>query len=217
MSVPAATSKRSLSGAEAGAVEKPAKAPARKRATAPKRAPVAPPRPARSRPAMVLVALLALAAAGAVAVSVFRGDEEIASDPPAAVSQDELVVLAGARDTPVYWAGRIAGRKLELTTTADGTFVRYLPTGVRAGADRRALTVATYPVRDAYATANTRAKAESMVSRRSRNGGVAVWSRAQPTSVYVAFPGVGQLIEIYSPDAAEARRLALSGLIRPVR
>ena len=216
MSVPAAPSKRSTPRAEAGTVEKATKAPVRKRATAPGRATPAPPSTTRSWVAIALVALLGLAAAGAIALSLVR-DDEIASVPAAAVSQDELVLLARSRDTPVYWAGRIAGRELELTTTADGTVVRYLPAGVEAGADRRTLTVATYPVRDAFATVNARAKGEGMRSGETRNGGVAVWSRAQPTSVYVAFPGVAQLVEIYAPDAAEARRLALSGRIRPVR
>ena len=32
-----------------------------------------------------------------------------------------------------------------------------------------------------------------------------------PTSVYLAFPGVAQLVEVYAPDADEARTLALSG------
>jgi hypothetical protein len=200
-------------------VDKTTKTPARraapKRAAAPKVAPA--PAVAKRRPwvAIVLVALLGVAAAGAVAVSVLRAHDE--SEPAAAVSQDELVTLVGARETPVYWAGRIPGRELELTTTTDGTFVRYLPAGVSAGDDRRTLTVATYAVHNAYATARARAKSAGMASRETRNGGLAVWSRAQATSVYVAYAGVPQLIEVYAPDAAEARRLALSGRIRPVR
>jgi hypothetical protein len=55
-----------------------------------------------------------------------------------------------------------------------------------------------------------------MVSEKTERGGLAVWSRERPTSVYVAFPDVRQLIEIYSPDADEARRLARSGRIAPV-
>jgi hypothetical protein len=219
MSTPATRSKRSRAANEASAVEKTPKAPARraapKRAAAPKTAPA--PEVAQRRPwfAVVLVALLAVAAAAAVAVFALQADD--APDPAAAVSRDELVALARARETPVYWAGEISGRELELTTTADGTFVRYLPAGVPAGDDRRTLTIATYPVRDAYATATAQAKTEGMTSRETRNGGLAVWSRAQPTSVYVAFAGVPQLIEVYAPNAAEARRLALSGRIRRVR
>jgi hypothetical protein len=215
MSSAAAASKRSSAAAEAGAVEKVAKAPTRKRTTRARTTPKAPAPPRRSRPAIAFVVLLAIAAAAAVALSAVRDDGSKAE--PAAVSQDDLVALAGAEGMPVYWAGPIAGRELELTTSADGTFVRYLPPGARAGDARLALTVATYAVADAFATAEARAKGEGMIARETRNGGLAVWSREQPTSVYVAFAGVPQLVEVYAPDAAEARALALSGRIRPVR
>ena len=38
-----------------------------------------------------------------------------------------------------------------------------------------------------------------MTSQPTRNDGLAVWSRARPTSVYVAFRGVPSLVEVYSP------------------
>jgi hypothetical protein len=215
MSSAAAAGKRSRAAAEASAVEKTAKPPARKRTTTSRRPAAAPaPRPRPWFP-IALAALLALGAAAAVAVSLTRDDRSSAG--PAAVSQDELLALAGARETPVYWVGRLDDRELELTTTADGTFVRYLPTGAPAGDDRLALTVATYPVRGAYGTVRARAEGEGMIARETRNGGLAVWSRERPTSVYVGFAGVPQLVEVYAPDAAEARRLALSGRLRPVR
>ena len=56
-----------------------------------------------------------------------------------------------------------------------------------------------------------------MTSRAIAGGGLVVWSQTLPTSVYVAFPGVPQLVEVYAPDADQARRLALSGNVRPVR
>ena len=56
-----------------------------------------------------------------------------------------------------------------------------------------------------------------MTSQPTRNDGLAVWSKARPTSVYVAFRGVPSLVEVYAPDAKEARTLALSGRIRTVR
>jgi hypothetical protein len=213
--VPATSSKKAPVAAEAVAVEKPKPAP-RKRTAA--RKPAAPAAPVRTRPllAIALVAVLALGAAAAVSVSVLRADETQPA-PAETVSAGDLAAFAGASATPVYWAGRIAGRELELSRTADGTFVRYLPPTVEAGGERRVLTVATYPVAAAYATAQAQAKGEGMTSRETRNGGLAVWSRAKPTSVYVAFDGVPQLVEVYAPIAAEARRVALSGRIRPVR
>ena len=179
----------------------------------------APPTPVvvQRRPwlALVLAAMLGLVAAAAVAVSAVRDDG--ATVEPSAVSNGELVELARTRETPIYWLGRMAGRKLELTTGADGAFVRYLPADVEVGADRAALTVATYPVTGAFANAEASAKQDGMVSRRTRNAGLAVWSATRPTSVYVAFQGVPHLIEVFAPNAGDARRLALSGRIRPVR
>jgi hypothetical protein len=104
---------------------------------------------------------------------------------------------------------------LELSRTPDGTFVRYLPRGTARGAPGRALTVATYPLEDAYATAMRRASSRAATSRRIAGGGIAVWTTSDPTSVYVAFPGVPHLVEVYAPDADEARRLAVSGRIAP--
>jgi hypothetical protein len=217
MSVPAATNKRSAPRAEANTVEKTTKAPARKRPAARKPA-AAPVAPERSRPwfAIVLVALLGLAAAVGVAVSAL-GDDPAASTRNEVVSANDLEAFAAESATPVYWAGRLEGRELELTRTADGTFVRYLPASVDAGDQDRVLTVATYPVADAYATATAQGKNEGMISRETRNGGLAVWSGAQPTSVYVAFARVPYLVEVYAPDAAEARRIALSGRIKRLR
>lgn len=221
MTAPATRRKRVGTGAEAGAVQKTTKAAPRKRPAA-RKPPATPVAPQRRRVSftIVLVALLGLAAAAAVAVSALRED---AAEPrrtdPAAVSAKDLEAFAAESATPVYWAGRLAGHELELTTTPDGTFVRYLPPAVQPGDERRVLTVATYAVTNAYATAKAQAEAEAegMTSRETRSGGLAVWSRAQPTSVYVAFAGVPYLVEVYAPDAAAARRLALSGRIRPVR
>ena len=111
----------------------------------------------------------------------------------------------------------MAARKLELTSTSAGTFVRYLPLSASIGDSSRAITVGTYPMRNAYATAAGRAKSTQMTSRETTGGGLAVWSKTRPTSVYLAFPGVPHLIEVYAPDADTARTLALSGRIHPVR
>ena len=107
--------------------------------------------------------------------------------------------------------------QLEVTTTSVGTYVRYLPLNAPVGDSARAITVGTYPMRNAYATAVSRAKTPAMTSRETSGGGLVVWSQKLPTSVYVAFPGVPHLVEVYAPDADDARTLALSGHIRPVR
>jgi hypothetical protein len=233
---------RSTAAAEVSPVDKPAKtvpsAP-RKRtrtsataATTAKRAPRSRAAVVRSAPAEVIRPAPALrswrasAAFGlvlATAVATWLIFEQRDDAPPAdasaavAVSAGELASLVASEPGPVYWAGPRSERTLELTRATAGTFVRYLPAGVAVGGSQRALTIATYPLRDAYGTVVGRAKSAGMTSSATADGGLAVWSKAQPTSVYVAFRGVPSLIEVYAPEAAEARTLALSGKLRPVR
>ena len=181
--------------------------------------PVAPaPRRRKLRP-FAAGALLVVAGVAAALFFVSRQDDAPAASPGAAdaVSVEQLAAFADSLTGPVYWAGRRPGRTLELTSTNAGTFVRYLTEGSSVGGTRRSLTVGTYPLAKAYSTAAGRADAKGMVSRRVENGGIAVWSSAKPTSVYLAYRGVASLVEVYSPQADEARRLALSGQIRPVR
>jgi hypothetical protein len=213
-----------------------AKKPTRKRAAAPtarapRKRPVAkveepvvveaPPK-RRSRWLLVATAALVVAAGAAAAALLLLRDDDthppaVRAGVPVLVSADELAAYADATGAPIYWAGGIEDRGLELTTTSAGTFVRYLRPGIAAGSDDRALTIATYPLANAFATATARSRGPQMSSERTPRGGLAVWSRERPTSVYLAFPDVRQLIEIYSPDAAEARRLAGSELIVAVR
>ncbi len=86
---------------------------------------------------------------------------------PVAVSEDELVALSDELDHPVYWAGAEPSKTTELTVTADGSvYVRYLPSGAKIGAKAPALTVATYPVADAYAVTQRGASGPDSVRRR---------------------------------------------------
>jgi uncharacterized secreted protein with C-terminal beta-propeller domain len=193
----------------------------RRRPVRSKTEPVPTPPPVSSRLALNSARLLGVVAAAAAAVFLLVGtddqSEQIRPGVATLVSTSALAELAAARETQVYWAGNIESRELELTTTRDGTFLRYLVAGTSTGTAKPALTVATYPMAAAYATANRRAKSKGMTSRPITDGGIAVWSLEQPTSVYVASRGVPSLVEVYSPSPAEARTLALSGRIRPVR
>jgi ribonuclease E len=164
------------------------------------------------------VVLVAVAAAAALVIAVrWDSSPEPTRATPVAMSPANLLSLAESRDTPIYWAGPFAGRELELTTTTTGTFVRYLPAGATSGNTKLALTIATYPLQGAYATAVQQANEKGMTSEQTENGGLAVWRASKPTSVYVAFRGVPSLVEVYAPAAKEARTLALSGRIKPVR
>jgi hypothetical protein len=119
---------------------------------------------------------------------------------------------------PVYWAGEIARRALELTNAPGSrAFVRYLPPGTRAGDPRaRFTTVATYAVGNGVAAVTRVSHEPGAVTIHAPGGAVAISSSARPTSVYVAFPGSSSEVEVFNPDPATARFLVTSGKIVPV-
>jgi hypothetical protein len=137
---------------------------------------------------------------------------------PRTVSAVELRRISASRNPLVYWAGPQASRALELTETAKGrVYVRYLTPQAKTG-DRRAafLTVATYPLEKAYDAVKAAAKRPGAVGFTLPRGGVAVYDRTRPTNLFVAYPDGQEQIEVYSPSAAQARRLVESGRVRPV-
>jgi hypothetical protein len=168
---------------------------------------------------VALAAVLGLAfAAGAIILLRAGADTGRPSGTPTEASTAELRALAEKADAPIYWAGTRPGKRFELTRTrAGGSFVRYLPPGVRAGDKRAAfLTVATYPKRGAYAVTTESAHRAGMVREPTPGGGLAVWRRKRPSSVYLAYPGSDQLVEVFSPDAQAAQRLVVTGQVGPV-
>ena len=180
------------------------------------------------RPAMGVGSLLVVAlAAGLVAWVLLDRNEQPATPVPAAPSStsngpriatvDGLSALAGLRGQPVYWAGGRAGSVYEVTENAEGqVFVRYLPSGTQVGSPSpNFLTVATYPRPDAFADIQTAAKRPGAVAI-AIPGGLAVYDQAAPTSVYLAYRGSTQQIEVYAPTALAARRLVVGGRIKPV-
>ncbi|MDP9319256.1 MAG: hypothetical protein M3O94_09355 [Actinomycetota bacterium] len=128
----------------------------------------------------------------------------------------DIKALAGTLGRPVYWAGGESQVTYELTETPDGrVYVRYLPAGVKVGSNTPYLTVATYPLTGAYATTSATA-AQPATVKIAVGGGVAFYSRAHPTSVYVAFQGTDEQIEVFDPSPAQAHKLVASGRIKPV-
>lgn len=130
------------------------------------------------------------------------------------LSESGLTSLASALGAPVYWVGPAANTSYELTRPAGRVYVRYLTGGAEAGDPRTFLTIGTYPVRNAYEAMKRTASAGSL--RTVPGGGVATIDSRKPTSVYVAYPRSNYQVEVYSPNAATARRLALAGAVRPV-
>jgi hypothetical protein len=133
------------------------------------------------------------------------------------VAANLATLRALARRQPLYWAGRKPNVRYELTRTTDGKFfIRYLPKGVRVGAKRSYLIVATYPVKDAYKAVQTAAKESGAVTFRIARGGLAVYNRSAQTNVYFAYPGSKYQVEVFDPNPARAHQLVRSGAIRPI-
>ena len=133
------------------------------------------------------------------------------------VSARSLRVLGAQLGRPIYWAGPRNGVTYEFTETADKrTYVRYLPVGVSAGSPKSFLTVATYPVGNAFAVTSAAARRTGSVRLPVGGGGVAFYSASRPTNVYVAFPGSNVQLEIFDPASAALHKLVAAGSIRKV-
>lgn len=149
-----------------------------------------------------------------------RGDDTAPAPSGAtATSESDLRSFAESASHPVYWAGPKNDFTYELTRTTDGrVYVRYLPEGTDVGDPRaRFLTVGTYPRAGAWAELKRAAKAKGAISLKLERGGLAVFSEARPTSVYFGYPDARYQVEVYHPSPTDARRLALSGQVVPVR
>jgi hypothetical protein len=166
----------------------------------------------------VIVALIAwLATRGG------DGSSEPAPAPEAAaariVSPAQLREAAADLGQPVYWAGPIAGRKLELRDLGEGGGVQvlYLPKGAEAGeGSQKALTIGSYPLPDPAAAIGVFATRPGAIVRRGAGGREVVSSKGSPTSAYFASPEGSVQVEVYDPSPARAMRLARSARVRPV-
>jgi hypothetical protein len=132
------------------------------------------------------------------------------------VNEQGLQALAGVLRQPIYWAGHKPGFHLELTRGNDGrVFVRYLPPGAKIGEHKPFLTIATYPLDNAYeATRSAAAKAGGV--KLAVPNGVAFYNRKTPTSVYLAYRNANVQVEIFDPSASVARKTFASGTVSRV-
>jgi hypothetical protein len=148
------------------------------------------------------------------AVSTASGSSGIATS---ATSVEQLTALSATLGHPIYWVGRRSAVTYELTRAPGGhVFVRYLPPGAAIGTDRPYLTVGTYPVKGAFALTEELSKASTSVPVEPGSGGIAFYSKARPTNVYVAYPGTDLQIEVYDPAPGAARGLVTAGRVVPV-
>ena len=119
-----------------------------------------------------------------------------------AASVAQLRSLPDQTGHAVYWAGPLEGHTYELTRPTDGNvYVRYLPRGVPVGDrparlhDGRHLPPTRRPEGPAPAGAATRRGDLPLA-----DGGIAVYGRDRPSSVYLAFPGEDVQVEVYDPS-----------------
>jgi hypothetical protein len=168
-----------------------------------------------------VIALVAVVAF--VAWLIFRDGDDDTPAPQgpnsSAASVDRLRGLSRETGHDVYWVGRRPDNTYELTRTADGNvYIRYLPPGAPVGIPRPDyLTIGTYPRRNALGGLRRLARRTGSVSFEVERGGLAVYSRDSPSSVYVAYPGKNVQVEVYDPSAKRARNLARSERLRPLR
>lgn len=174
---------------------------------------------ARIRLGAILAVVLAIAF-GAWLILRDGGGESAPSEGAvsSAASVAQLRAVQREAGHPVYWAGPVEGNVYELTRPTDGNvYVRYLPPGTQVG-DRKPeyTTIGTYPRPGALKGLRRLARGPEAVTFPLAGGGIAVYGRDQPNSVYLAFPGEDVQVEVYDPSPQEARRLARSGRVRPV-
>jgi hypothetical protein len=167
-----------------------------------------------------VIALAILVAVGAWIATREGGDESPAASLEAApriVSATELSEAAADSDTPIYWAGEVAGSELELTELSEGgSQVRYLPQGTGAGGGTTSvLTVSSYPLADPSASLKGFAGRPGAIVREAGDGREVVSSKQTPTSVYFASSDNSVQVEIYDPSPARAMSLALSARVQP--
>jgi hypothetical protein len=146
------------------------------------------------------------------------GNPSVPSAIPSAATLDTVRTLPGELGHDVYWAGPSPTSTYELTQVDRNLFIRYLPPGVDI-ADPRPdfLMVGTYPVAKSYSLLSRKGSERGYQLRRTAGGGIAVWSKNRPQSVFMAFPRSELQIEIYDTSAAHARRLAITGAVQPIR
>lgn len=173
----------------------------------------------RLRAGAVIAVVLAVAFGAWV---ILGGDEDRGSGASAAASSAASVAqlrgIPAETGHPLYWAGRRRDFTYELTRTADGNvYVRYLPPGIPVGAERpNYLTIGTYPRPRALKGLRSFARRRGSLSFPVPGGGMAVYTRDRPSSVYVAFPRADVQLEVYDPSAERARQIARSGRLRPI-
>jgi hypothetical protein len=162
------------------------------------------------------VAVLVIVAGIVVAVVVSGGSSSNVNPiAPIELSASGLRTLASAVPQPIYWIGPQKGYFYELTRMSNGNVaIRYLPSGVKAGAPgSQYLVVTTVPKTGAFHALKASASGKQVSVS---GGGIALADAGDPTHVQLAYPAEPYQVELYDPPPANALNLAASGTVRPV-
>ena len=168
------------------------------------------------RPAAVVATVLALALLAGCGGS---GSDSSTSQTTSAGSA-EIVSPNSLRETaseaiPIYWAGEQESTELELSRPdKDRTYVRYLTGGAKAG-DKRAdfLTIGTYAQPNAVASLRRQSKRSGGTLGHAPGNATVYFDRANPQSVYLAYPSAPVEVEVFDPSFKRALQLVDSGQI----
>ncbi len=163
---------------------------------------------------------------GVIAWLATRDNGDGSSEPaPAEAVAPRIVTVAELREAavtlgqPIYWAGPMAGKELELSELGEGGVqVLYLPKGAEVGEqpDAYFFTVGSYPLPDPAAALEGFAKRPGTVVHRSPDGREVFVSKQRPANVYFASPDNSVQVEVYDPSSGKrALSLALSGQVSP--
>lgn len=176
---------------------------------------------------MLRIGVVALAVVVAlIAWLATRGGNDSSSEPttsaePAAAPQlvtvDQLRETAAELGQPIYWAGPIKGKELELVELEEGGVqVLYQPEGTEAGeGSAKVLTIGSYPLPDPEKALEGYAERPDAIVAKASDGSEVVTSKHAPTSVYLTSPDNSVQVEIYDPSPQRALSLATSGKVEP--
>jgi hypothetical protein len=136
---------------------------------------------------------------------------------PTAATVAELKSTAKSLNHPLYWVGPIKGDTYELTQTDSGkVYIRYLPPGVKIGAPKVYLSVATYPFPGAFGATQALSKQKGVETIQLSGGGIAVIGKTYRKSIHIAYPGSDYQVELFDPSAAKVRQIVSSGRVSSI-
>ena len=168
-----------------------------------------------SRTTVIAAMTLALALLPGCGGSGSESDRQANSGAAEVVSVDSLREASSEGATPIYWASEQDRADLELSRPdKDRAYVRYLTGGAKAG-DKRAgfLTVGTYAQPNAVASLRRQSRRSGGTLGHAPGNATVYFNRANPRSVYLAYPGTPVEIEVFDPNFKRALRLVDSGRI----